>query len=52
LKQNTIARDLGQVVKSGTGLASCDQVIGSPPDGPSDGDPVRIAEPKAPARQN
>ena len=52
LKQITIARDLGQVVEIGTGLARGDRVIDSPPDGLSDGDPVRVAEPKAPAKKN
>ena len=52
LKQITIARDLGQVVEIGTGLEREDRVIDSPPDGLADGDPVRIAEPKAPAKKN
>ena len=42
LKTITIARDLGQVVEIGTGLAADDRVIDSPPDGLSDGDPVRV----------
>jgi len=42
LKTITIARDLGQVVEIGTGLAADDRVIESPPDGLSDGDPVRV----------
>jgi hypothetical protein len=35
-------RDLGQVVEIGTGLSHDDRVIDSPPDGLSDGDPVRV----------
>ena len=42
LKKVTISRDLGQVVEIGTGLVRDDQVIDSPPDGLSDGDPVRV----------
>jgi RND family efflux transporter MFP subunit len=42
LKPITIARDLGQVVEIGSGLAADDRVIESPPDGLSDGDLVRI----------
>jgi multidrug efflux pump subunit AcrA (membrane-fusion protein) len=42
LKNITIARDLGQVVEIGTGLEHTDRVIESPPDGLSDGDPVRV----------
>jgi RND family efflux transporter MFP subunit len=42
LKNLTISRDLGQVVEIGTGLTPDDRVIESPPDGLSDGDPVRV----------
>jgi RND family efflux transporter MFP subunit len=42
LKTITISRDLGQVVEIGTGLSRDDRVIDSPPDGLSDGDPVRV----------
>lgn len=42
LKDITISRDLGQVVEIGTGLSRDDRVIDSPPDGLSDGDPVRV----------
>lgn len=42
LKPVTIARDLGQVVEIGSGLAPEDRVIESPPDGLSDGDSVRV----------
>jgi multidrug efflux pump subunit AcrA (membrane-fusion protein) len=42
LKPITIARDLGQIVEIGTGLAATDRVIDSPPDGLSDGDSVRV----------
>jgi RND family efflux transporter MFP subunit len=45
LKPITIARDLGQVVEIATGLAATDRVIDSPPDGLSDGDPVRLVTP-------
>ncbi len=48
LKPITIARDLGQVVEIATGLTAADRVIDSPPDGLSDGDPVRVV---TPARQ-
>jgi membrane fusion protein (multidrug efflux system) len=41
----TIARDLGQMVEIGSGLARDDRVIESPPDGLSDGDPVRVVAP-------
>jgi len=47
LKPITIARDLGQVVEIGTGLARDDRVIESPPDGLADGDPVRVVTPAA-----
>jgi len=45
LKNITIARDLGQVVEIGSGLERSDRVIESPPDGLSDGDPVRVVAP-------
>ena len=48
LKPVTIARDLGQVVEIGTGITADDRIIDSPPDGLSDGDPVRVITPKAP----
>ena len=44
LKKVTIARDLGQIVEIGTGLAAGDRIIESPPDGLANGDPVRIVE--------
>ena len=47
LKPITIARDLGQVVEISTGLSANDRVIDSPPDGLSDGDPVRVVTPAA-----
>lgn len=47
LKPVTIARDLGQIVEIGTGLSRDDRVIDSPPDGLSNGDKVRVIEPKA-----
>ena len=49
LKPITIARDLGQLVEIGTGITVDDRIIDSPPDGLSDGDPVRVIAPKAPA---
>jgi RND family efflux transporter MFP subunit len=50
LRKVTIARDLGQVIEIGSGLAADDRVIQSPPDGVQDGDDARIAEPpKGPA---
>lgn len=45
LKNITISRDLGQVVEIGSGLERSDRVIDSPPDGLSDGDPVRVVTP-------
>jgi RND family efflux transporter MFP subunit len=42
-KAVTVARDLGNVIEIGAGLAARDRVIDSPPDGISTGDPVRIA---------
>jgi multidrug efflux pump subunit AcrA (membrane-fusion protein) len=48
LKPITIARDLGQVVEIGTGLAPTDRVIESPPDGLADGDSVRVVTPAPP----
>jgi len=45
LKPITIARDLGQVVEIATGLEASDRVIESPPDGLSNGDPVRVVTP-------
>lgn len=47
LKYVTIARDLGQVVEIATGLERADRLIESPPDGLSDGDPVRVIVPAA-----
>lgn len=47
LKKVTIARDLGQVIEIGSGLAANDRVIESPPDGVADGDPVHVAQPAA-----
>jgi RND family efflux transporter MFP subunit len=50
LKPITIARDFGQVVEIATGLVATDRVIDSPPDGLSNGDPVRVVNTaKAPA---
>lgn len=47
LKNVTIARDLGQVVEIAAGLERTDRLIESPPDGLSDGDPVRVVVPAA-----
>lgn len=47
LKYVTIARDLGQFVEIATGLERADRLIESPPDGLSDGDPVRVIVPAA-----
>lgn len=44
LKKVTIARDLGQIVEIGTGLAAGDRIIESPPDGLANGDPVRVVD--------
>jgi RND family efflux transporter MFP subunit len=49
LKPVTIARDLGQIVEIGSGLAAQDRVIESPPDGLSNGDPVRVVDTARPA---
>lgn len=43
LKQVTIARDLGASVELAGGLGKDDRVIQNPPDGVSEGDPVRVA---------
>jgi RND family efflux transporter MFP subunit len=43
LKPVTIARDLGQTVEIANGILRDDRIIESPPDGLSDGDPVRVA---------
>ena len=55
LKHVTIARDLGQTIEIGSGIAADDRIVQSPPDGIADGDAVRIAEApsaaaKAPAK--
>jgi hypothetical protein len=46
LKTVAIGRDLGQVVEIATGIAATDRIIESPPDGLSDGDPVRVIDTK------
>jgi RND family efflux transporter MFP subunit len=43
LKQVTIARDLGNEVEIGSGIAAEDRVVSNPPDGIATGDKVRIA---------
>lgn len=45
LKKVTIARDFGQTIELGSGLAADDRVIQSPPDGIDEGDAVRVAQP-------
>ncbi|HEY6895317.1 MAG TPA: efflux RND transporter periplasmic adaptor subunit [Rhodanobacteraceae bacterium] len=52
LKPVTIARDLGQVIEIGSGLAADDRVIQSPPDGVEDGDAAHVAEPPKGAAVN
>jgi hypothetical protein len=37
-----IARDLGDSVEIGSGLAATDRIIDTPPDGLSDGDSVQV----------
>jgi RND family efflux transporter MFP subunit len=44
-KKVTIAKDLGNAVEIGSGLAATDRVIDAPPDGLANGDHVRIATP-------
>lgn len=51
LKPITILRDLGQVVEIGTGLSLDDRVVESPPDGLSNGDPVRVVKGDAQGRR-
>ena len=46
-KTVTIARDLGKEIEIASGLAADDRVITAPPDGLSDGDPVRVVGPGA-----
>jgi len=45
LRKVTIARDFGQTIEIGSGLAADDRVIQSPPDGIDEGDAVRVAQP-------
>jgi RND family efflux transporter MFP subunit len=52
LKPVTIARDLGQIVEIGTGIARSDRIIDSPPDGISTGDPVRVLDPKSAGKKS
>ena len=44
LKKVTISRDLGKEIDIGSGLASDDRVIASPPDGLANGDAVKISK--------
>jgi RND family efflux transporter MFP subunit len=48
LKTVTIARDMGQTVEIGSGLAAEDRVIESPQDGIANGDEVRVANAAGP----
>ena len=48
LKTVTIARDMGQTVEIGSGLAAEDRIIESPQDGIATGDEVRIANAAGP----
>jgi RND family efflux transporter MFP subunit len=50
LKKVTIARDFGQTIEIGSGLAADDRVIQSPPDGIDEGDAVRVAQPPSPGQ--
>jgi hypothetical protein len=43
MKTITIARDSGNTIQLGSGVAAGDQVIQNPPDGIADGVEVRIA---------
>ena len=52
LKKVTIARDFGQTIEIGSGIAAGDRVIQNPPDGIADGDPVRVADAKTSADKN
>jgi RND family efflux transporter MFP subunit len=52
LKKVTIARDFGQTIEIGSGLAADDRVIQNPPDGIEEGDVVRVAEPAKAASTN
>jgi len=49
LKKVTIARDFGQTIEIGSGLAADDRVIQSPPDGLDEGDAVRVGQAPKPA---
>jgi membrane fusion protein (multidrug efflux system) len=42
-KTVTIARDLGNEIEIGSGIAADDRVVAAPPDGLADGDKVKIA---------
>jgi len=48
LKKVTIARDLGQTIEIGSGLAADDRVVQNPPDGIDDGDLVHVHVADAP----
>ncbi|MET0231459.1 MAG: efflux RND transporter periplasmic adaptor subunit [Rhodanobacteraceae bacterium] len=50
LRKVTIARDFGQTIEIGSGLAKDDRVIQSPPDGIDEGDAVRVAQPPSPGQ--
>jgi len=49
-KNVTLARDDGRSVEIASGLVASDRVIDSPPDGLANGDRVKIATPRSPAK--
>jgi membrane fusion protein, multidrug efflux system len=49
-KTVTISRDLGRTIELASGLSPEDRVITAPPDGLSDGDPVRVSGGKGDAK--
>jgi membrane fusion protein (multidrug efflux system) len=51
-KTVTIARDLGKDIELASGVAPDDRIITAPPDGLTDGDPVRVANPPNKAGKN
>jgi len=49
-KQVKIARDLGRDIELASGVAADDRIITAPPDGISDGDPVRVVSGPKPGK--
>jgi membrane fusion protein, multidrug efflux system len=49
-KKVTIARDLGRDIELASGISADDRIIVAPPDGIADGDQVRVAGAKGPAK--